>query len=65
MEEYEKLGHMTPINSYDPKHCYFLPHHAVIKSDSATTKLRVLFDGTCQTTSNSSLNDVLLKGPVI
>jgi len=65
MEEYQSLGHMSPVDSYDTKKHYFLPHHAVIKNDSATTKLRVVFDGTCRTTSNLSLNDVLLKGPVI
>jgi len=65
MDEYLKSGHMSPVNTYDEKQCYFLPHHAVFKADSTTTKLRVVFDGTCRTTSNLSLNDVLLKGPVI
>jgi len=65
MEEYQSLGHMSPVDSYDSEKHYFLPHHAVIKADSTTTKLRVVFDGTCRTTSNLSLNEVLLKGPVI
>lgn len=65
MGEYQGLGHMSPVDSCDLKNHYFLAHHAVIKTDSATTKLRVVFDGTCRTTSNLSLNDVLLKGPVI
>lgn len=45
MEEYQSLGHMSPVDSYDTKKHYFFPHHAVIKIDSATTKLRVVFDG--------------------
>lgn len=65
MEEYQDLGHMSPVDLYDVNRHYFLPHHPVIKTDSVTTKLRVVFDGTCQTTSKLSLNDVLLKGPVI
>lgn len=56
---------MSTVDSYDTKKQYFLPHHAVIKTDSATTKLRVVFDGTCRTTLNLSLNDVLLKDPII
>jgi len=65
MEEYQSLGHMSPVDSYDSEKHYFLTHYAVIKADSTTTKLRVVFDGTCRTTSNLSLNEVLLKGPVI
>lgn len=41
---------------------YFLPHHAVVRQDKPTTKLRVVFDGSCKTTSGSSLNDIMLKG---
>ncbi|GFY21112.1 DUF1758 domain-containing protein [Trichonephila clavipes] len=42
MEEYEKLGHMSPNKELDGKISYFLPHHAVQRNDSLTTKLRVL-----------------------
>lgn len=44
---------------------YFLPHHAVEKLDSVSTKLRVVFDGSCQTSNGLSLNEVLLKGPTV
>ncbi|XP_051167318.1 uncharacterized protein LOC127285380 [Leptopilina boulardi] len=44
---------------------YFLPHHAVIKGDSLTTKTRVVFDGSAKTTSGISLNDALMVGPTI
>lgn len=44
---------------------YFLPHHAVIKIDSFTTKLRTVFDASCQSKSGLSLNDILLAGPTI
>lgn len=42
----------------------FLPYGPfVFKNDSATTKTRVVFDGTCKTASGLSLNDVLFKVP--
>lgn len=56
---------LTPTALFNVNQHYFLPHHAVIKADGVTTKLRVVFDATCQITSNISLNDVLLKGSVI
>ncbi|GFU42236.1 integrase catalytic domain-containing protein [Trichonephila clavipes] len=39
----------------------FLPHHAVIKPSSPTTKLRVVFDASCKTTNGTSLNSLLEK----
>ncbi|XP_025832766.1 uncharacterized protein LOC112905148 [Agrilus planipennis] len=44
---------------------YFIPHHAVIKKDSLTTKLRVVFDASAKTTTGSSLNDIQYVGPTI
>lgn len=65
IDEYISLGHAEIVpsvpNDLDPRK-YFLPHHAVIRQQSTTTKLRVVFDGSCKTTSQLSLNDVLLKG---
>ncbi|XP_044591989.1 uncharacterized protein LOC123270116 [Cotesia glomerata] len=42
---------------------FYLPHHAVIKADSTTTKTRVVFDGSCKTSTGISLNDTLMVGP--
>jgi hypothetical protein len=67
MREYELLGHMelVPQNSLNNSETeqYFLPHHAVIKPSSTTTKLRVVFDASCKTSSGASLNSVLGVGP--
>lgn len=67
MNEYRKLGHMSLIE--DPVlqtgQYYYLPHHAVFKASSTTTKMRVVFDASMKTSINLSLNDVLLAGAVI
>ncbi|XP_062534839.1 uncharacterized protein LOC134204019 [Armigeres subalbatus] len=67
MEEYESMGHMEKVEgaALTTKQRCFLPHHPVFKEDSTTTKVRVVFDASCSTSSGVSLNDVLLTGPVI
>ena len=41
---------------------HYLPHHAVLRADKLTTKLRVVYDGSARTSSHS-LNDCLYIGP--
>lgn len=66
MREYQELGHMKLCQSSSESQIgYFLPHHAVLKLDSSTTKLRVVFDASAKTVSNISLNDTLMVGPVV
>ncbi|XP_035232906.1 uncharacterized protein LOC118204716 [Stegodyphus dumicola] len=67
MHEYENLGHMELVtqnclNRFQNEQ-YFLPHHAVIKPSSTTTKLRVVFDASCKTSNGKSLNSILGVGP--
>ncbi|XP_052895602.1 uncharacterized protein LOC128302790 [Anopheles moucheti] len=67
MEEYLRLGHMTEVSSAEKEHMegsrYYLPHHAVLKQASTTTKCRVVFDASHKTSTGTSLNDILLNGP--
>ncbi|XP_058446413.1 uncharacterized protein LOC131427338 [Malaya genurostris] len=67
VEEYHSLGHMQRVDENDttPPVCYHLPHHAVIREDSTTTKLRVVFDASCKTPNGPSLNDALMVGPTV
>ncbi|XP_075150695.1 uncharacterized protein LOC142224793 [Haematobia irritans] len=60
LQEYADLGHMAmvdenKVNSSDT--VYYLPHHAVFKPDSATTKLRVVFNASSPTSNGVSLNN--------
>ncbi|XP_062541412.1 uncharacterized protein LOC134209443 [Armigeres subalbatus] len=44
MNEYLTSGHMQRVeeNQSSPRPCYYLPHHAVVKEDSTTTRVRVV-----------------------
>ncbi|XP_050313723.1 uncharacterized protein LOC126748497 [Anthonomus grandis grandis] len=68
IQEYELLGHMSKVDITKDSASvptYYLPHHAVEKQDSTTTKLRVVFDASAKSTTGISLNDSLMVGPTI
>lgn len=67
MREYLSLGHMKlSETNYSPHHPkYFIPHHAVIKENSSTTKVRVVFDASSKSANGVSLNELMLIGPKI
>lgn len=66
MEEYIALGHLQKVDSLnDRQNAFYLPHHAVIREESVTTKLRVVFDASTKSDSNVSLNDTLMIGPML
>ncbi|XP_058816996.1 uncharacterized protein LOC131680291 [Topomyia yanbarensis] len=65
MQEYDRLGHMEVLSraSYSPQ--FSLPHHAIHRPESSTTKIRVVFDGSSRGSTQLSLNDVLYAGPTV
>ncbi|XP_075151048.1 uncharacterized protein LOC142225157 [Haematobia irritans] len=65
--EYVELGHMRKISHQEIAKTpnYYLPHHAVIKPDRLTTKLRVVFNASCPSSNKRSLNDNLFAGPIL
>ncbi|KAH8314302.1 hypothetical protein KR074_012459, partial [Drosophila pseudoananassae] len=66
MEEYESLGHMSPTsNDVLATPHYVIPHQCVLRPQSTSTKLRVVFDASCKTSTHKCLNDLLMVGPTI
>ena len=69
MQEYLDLGHAQKVTPQElqcnSSESYYLPIHAVYKQTSSTTKLRIVFDASCSTSTGVSLNDVLAAGPTL
>ncbi|XP_068158480.1 uncharacterized protein [Drosophila tropicalis] len=65
IQEYLDLGHMRQVPFDGTNNNFYLPHHAVFKPDSTTTKVRVVFNASSKSTNGVSLNDILYPGPVL
>ncbi|XP_075150761.1 uncharacterized protein LOC142224870 [Haematobia irritans] len=68
IKEYLELFHMERVPSPATDELfqhYYLPHHCVMKPESTTTKVRVVFNASCPSSSGKSLNHVLYPGPVL
>ncbi|CAB3237424.1 unnamed protein product [Arctia plantaginis] len=64
MQEYLDLGHMRLVKS-SLNQAYYLPHLGVLKLESETTKLRLVYNGSSKTSSGNSLNDLMYSGPIL
>lgn len=65
IRNYLKNGHAEKVTAEDscPNVEYYMPHRAVIRTNSSTTRIRVVFDASSHSVGSSSLNDHLEKGP--
>lgn len=65
MQDYLDSGHMNQVDNIDifDKSSYYIPHHAVLKPGNTTTKLRVVYDASAESSNGKSLNDNLFMGP--
>ena len=61
----EEMRATPPPPPPPPQETFYMPMHAVTKESSSSTKLRVVFDGSAKSSSDSSLNDILEVGPTL
>ena len=65
-EEYETLDIIEKVPCTElqkEKDTFYLPHHAVVREQSTSTKVRPVFDGSAKDKKGNSLNDLLDPGP--
>jgi len=67
LDEYVSLGHMQRVQPPTAEEIisFYLPHYCVFKTVEQTSKIRVIFDASCRSSSGVSLNDALLVGPIV
>ena len=64
MQDLIDSGHMEEVTP-DDSFAHYLPHHAVLKMSSTTTKLRPVCNASSKSETGLSLNDVMCAGPVV
>ena len=52
----------VPSEALRSRTAFYLPHHGVMKPNSTTTKLRVVFSGSAKTSSGLTVNDIMHAG---
>ena len=62
MKEYVELDAIEP-EPEPTTEGYYMPHHAIIREEAVTTKVRVVFNASAARKGTQALNDVLDPGP--
>ena len=58
------FGVIEKVHNYENGKTHYLPHRPDIRDDKESTKLRIVFDASCESyIGGKSLNDVLFPGP--
>ena len=69
VQEYVDMDHARLVTAEElqlpASEVFYLPMHGVHKITSSTTKLRIVFDASAQSSSGVSLNDTLAVGPTL
>ncbi|XP_075162907.1 uncharacterized protein LOC142235542 [Haematobia irritans] len=70
LNEYIALDHAEETSSreisFDDKfNSFYLPHHAVVRPEHKSIKVRIVFNASRKTKSGYSLNDILHTGPTL
>jgi hypothetical protein len=59
----ERVPNLNSTNEHNTKNVYYSPHHAVVRKDRETTKVRIVYDGSAKNSKEErSLNDCLEVG---
>ncbi|GFT38440.1 integrase catalytic domain-containing protein [Trichonephila clavipes] len=59
----EGIVERTSCDSLSDSQGFYLPHHAVIRSDKTTSRIRIVFDGSAHENGQSLLNQSFYTGP--
>ncbi|GFW53070.1 uncharacterized protein TNCV_3293211 [Trichonephila clavipes] len=67
IHEYEQLGHMKEVvvENDNSEIAYYMPHHAILRPEKSTTKLRKVFNATNPTSNRLSLNSIQYNGGLV
>ena len=69
LQGYLSQGHAQQVTTQEmempTQQTYYLPMHSVFKQSSTSTKMRIVFDASCPSSSGASLNDLLAVGPTL
>ena len=76
IQEQQQKGIIEPVKVNQPENLnslsfnqdenpiYYIPHHAVVRRERATTKIRIVYDGSAKLdNSELSINECLQTGP--